>query len=262
VQTGASIGIAVSPEHGRDIGALLRHADIAMYRAKRSQTEYLTYTPEVGEHVATRADMQFLAELRRAIEHGELALHYQPQLGLRSRNIVGVEALVRWPHPERGLLYPDQFLPLARQNRLMRAITDFVVERALTDAAVWRAHGHLLRVSVNLSPPSFADRDLPSRIDQALDGHGLTSSALTVEITEDFVLGNLDRACTVLNGLRDLGITIAIDDFGSVYSALSYLRELPIDEVKLDRSFIEPITTEPAAAAFCVRSSTCRTPWD
>jgi diguanylate cyclase (GGDEF)-like protein len=253
VQTGASVGIAVSPEHGRDIGALLRHADIAMYRAKRGQAEYLLYTPGGGEHVATRAGMEVLSQLRRAIEHGELAVQYQPKLCLRSGTIVGVEALIRWPHRQQGLLYPDQFLPLARQNRLMRAVTDFVVERALDDAARWHARGHRLPVSVNLSPPTFADRDLPARIEQALHRHGLTSSALRVEITENFVLNNLDRARTVLGGLRDLGIAIAIDDFGSGYSALSYLRELPIDEVKLDLSFIAAITTEPAAAAM-VRS--------
>ena len=128
-----------------------------------------------------------------------------------------------------------------------------MVERALNDAALWHSRGHHLPVAVNLSPPTFADRDLPDRIEQALDRHGLTSSSLAVEITEDFVLGNLDRARTVLGGLHDLGIMIAIDDFGSGYSALSYLRELPIDEVKLDRSFITPITTDPDAAAI-VRS--------
>ncbi len=182
-----------------------------------------------------------------------MAVYYQPKLCLRSGEVIGVEALVRWLHPERGLLYPDEFLPLARQNRLMRAMTELVVDRALDDAAIWKARGHPLPVAVNLSPPTFADRDLPARIEQALDRHGLTPSALTVEITEEFVLGNLDRARTVLGGLRDLGVTVSIDDFGSGYSALSYLRELPIDEVKLDRAFVAPITTDPGAAAI-VRS--------
>ena len=253
VRTDASIGIAVSPEHGRDIGTLLRHADIAMYRAKDSQVGHRIYTREAADHVTTRAGMELLAQLRHAIEHGELAVQYQPKVSLRSGAIIGVEALVRWPHPQRGLLYPDQFLPLARQNRLMRAMTEFVVDRALNDAALWHSRGHHLPVAVNLSPPTFADRDLPVRIEQALNRHGLTSASLAVEITEDFVLGNLDRARTVLGGLHDLGIKIAIDDFGSGYSVLSYLRELPIDEVKLDRSFIAPITTDPDAAAI-VRS--------
>ena len=253
VQTGASIGIAVSPEHGRDVGTLLRHADIAMYRAKRDQIGYRLYTPEAGGHVTTRAEMELMAELRHAIEQGDLAVHYQPKVSLRSGDIIGVEALVRWPHPRLGLLYPDQFLPLARQNRLMRAMTEFVVERALDDAIIWHARGHRVPVSVNLSPPTLSDVDLPARFEHALSRHLLTPDALAVEITEDFVLGNVDRASTVLNGLRDLGTTIAIDDFGSGYSALSYLRDLPIDEVKLDRSFVAPITTDPGAAAI-VRS--------
>ncbi len=253
VQTDASIGIALGPEHGSDLGTLLRHADIAMYRAKNAHARYMVYTPDTDRHVTTRAGMELLAQLRHAIEHGDLAVHYQPKLSLRSGEMVGVEALVRWHHPERGLLHPAQFLPLARHNALMHAMTEMVVDRALDDAAVWHARGHRLPVAVNLFPPTLADFDLPARLDHALKGHGLTSSALTVEITEDFMLGNLDRARVVLAGLRHRGISIAIDDFGSGYSSLCYLNELPIDEVKLDRSFIASITEDPRAAAI-VRS--------
>jgi predicted signal transduction protein with EAL and GGDEF domain len=249
VQTGAAIGIALSPEHGRDIGTLLRHADIAMYRAKRTDSRYLVYTPGPDGHETTRAGLELLAQLRCAIEQRELAVYYQPKLSLDTGDIVGVEALVRWPHPEQGLLYPDQFLPLARNNALKYDLTELVIERALSDAAVWRARGHPIPVAVNLFPPSLADVDLPARIHRALVHHDLTPAALAVEITEDFVLSNLDRARAVLAGLRELGVTIAIDDFGSGYSALYYLRELPIDEVKLDRSFIAPITEDPRAAA-------------
>jgi diguanylate cyclase (GGDEF)-like protein len=249
VKTGASIGIALSPEHGRDIGTLLRHADIAMYEAKRTHTGHLVYTPDAAGHETTRAGMQLLGQLRRAIDHGELSVHYQPKVSLRTGDIVGVEALVRWRHPDRGLLYPDQFLPLVRQNGLMDALTELVLERALDDAASWHAGGHVLPVAVNLFPPALADLDLPDRMANALDRRDLPSAALTVEITEDFLVGNLGRARTVLHGLRSLGIRIAIDDFGSGYSALSYLRELPIDEVKLDRSFIAPITEHPHTAA-------------
>jgi len=253
VQTDASIGIALGPEHGRELGTVLRHADIAMYRAKHAHARYMVYTPDEDRRVTTRAGMELLAQLRHAIEHGDLAVHYQPKLSLRSGAIVGVEALVRWHHPERGLLYPDQFLPLARHNSLMHAMTELVVERALDDAAVWHARGHRLPVAINLFPLTLADLDLPARLDRALEGHGLSSSALTAEITEDFMLGNLDRARIVLTGLRRLGIGIAIDDFGSGYSSLYYLHELPIDEVKLDRSFIASITEDPRAAAL-VRS--------
>ena len=249
VSTRGSIGIALSPDHGRDIGTLLRHADIAMYRAKRSQTRHLIYNPESDGRETTRAGIQLLGQLRRAIGAGELDVHYQPKVDLRTGTIIGAEALVRWLHPDRGMLYPDQFLPLVRQHGLMHAMTDLVLDRALDDAATWHASGHPLPVAVNLFPPTLGDVDLPTRITQALAQRDLAPATLMVEITEDFLLGNLDRARTVLVGLRELGIRIAIDDFGSGYSALSYLRELPIDEVKLDRSFIAPITHDPRAAS-------------
>ena len=191
VQIGASIGIALSPEHGHDLGTLLRHADIAMYRAKHGQAHYLVYTPDAEERVTTRRGMELLAQLRHAIEHGDLAVHYQPKLCLATREIVGVEALVRWHHPERGLLYPDQFLPLARHNALMNAMTDLVLQRALDDAAVWHARGHRVPVAVNLFPPTLADLDLPARLADALGRKGLPSAALAVEITEDFLLATL-----------------------------------------------------------------------
>ena len=249
VATGGSIGIALSPDHGRDIGTLLRRADVAMYRAKRTQTRHAVYSQESDGQETTRAGIQLLGQLRRAIGDGELAVHYQPKVDLRTGSLIGAEALVRWLHPDRGMLYPDQFLPLVRQHGLMHAMTDLVLDRALDDAATWHAGGHPLPVAVNLFPPTLGDVDLPTRITQALAHRDLAPTTLMVEITEDFLLGNLDRARTVLVGLRELGIRIAIDDFGSGYSALSYLRELPIDEVKLDRSFIAPITHDPRAAS-------------
>jgi diguanylate cyclase len=253
VQIGASIGIVVGPDHGRDLGTLLRHADIAMYRAKYDQARYLVYTPEAKKRPTTRYGLKFLAQLRDAIAHGELTVHYQPKLRLATGEIAGVEALVRWDHPERGLLYPDQFLPLARHNALMYAMTDLVVQRVLDDAAVWHARGHRVPVAINLCPPTLADLDLPARLDDALRRKGLTSAALAVEITEDFVLGNLDRGRHVLDGLHRLGISIAIDNFGSGSSSLNHFRHLPIDEVKLDRSLIASITEDPRVAAI-VRS--------
>lgn len=253
VQISASIGIALGPEHGRDLGTLLRHADIAMYRAKYDQARYLVYTPEAEKRPTTRYGLKLLAQLRDAIANGDLAVHYQPKLRFGTGEIVGVEALVRWHHPERGLLYPDQFLPLARHNALMYAMTDLVVQRALDDAAVWHARGHPVPVAINLCPPSLADLDLPARLDDALRRKGLTSAALAVEITEDFLLGNLDRGRHVVDGLHRLGITIAIDNFGSGNCSLNHFRHLPINEVKLDRSLIASITEDPRVAAI-VRS--------
>ena len=249
VHTDASIGIAVTSAHGRDLGTLLRYADIAMYRAKHANVSYMVYSTDRQSAGTTRARMELLAQLRRAIESSELAVHYQPKILLRTGAIAGAEALVRWPHPSLGLLYPDQFLPLARRSSLMHALTEFVVQRALDDASLWRAGGCPVPVSVNLSPPTFADRDLATRIADALERHHLTSADLTVEITEEFVLGNLERARAVLDEISVLGVRISIDDFGSGYSALSYLRELPVDEVKLDRSFVAPMTQDADAAA-------------
>lgn len=252
VQVAASIGIANSPIHGQDVGTLLRHADIAMYRAKRQQVGYLVYTPEVatdGALESTRAGLRLLDQLRTAVAKRELCVHYQPKVELRSGTVIGVEALVRWDHPERGLLEPEQFLPVVQQNGMMHAMTMVVLDQALDDAVLLHDRGFPLHVAVNLFPPSLGDLDLPAQIAGALSRRELSPSLVVVEITEDFLLGNLDRALEVLDGLHTLGIRIAIDDFGTRYSALSYLRELPIDEVKLDRSFIAPITEDPRAAA-------------
>jgi EAL domain-containing protein (putative c-di-GMP-specific phosphodiesterase class I) len=246
------MGIATSPMHGNDIGTMLRHADIAMYRAKRQQVSYLFYSTEVAGDVAletTRAGLRLLDQLRTAVAKRELCVHYQPKVDLGSGAVVGVEALVRWNHPERGLMAPDQFLPAVQQNGLMRAMTMVVLDEALDGAAQLRERGFPIPVAVNLFPPSLGDLDLPLQIADALSRRHLSPGLLVVEITEDFLLGNLDRARTVLNELHALGVRIAIDDFGTGYSALSYLRELPIDEVKLDRSFIAPITADLRAAA-------------
>ncbi|WP_319455242.1 MULTISPECIES: putative bifunctional diguanylate cyclase/phosphodiesterase [unclassified Mycobacterium] len=252
VQVNGTIGIANSPRHGRDVGTLLRHADIAMYRAKRQQVGFLVYTSEVtgdGTPETTRAGMRLLDQLRTAVENRELSVHYQPKVELRSGAVVGVEALVRWDHVEHGLMLPEQFLPVVQQNGLMQAMTTVVLDQALDDAVLLREHGFPLTVAVNLFPPSLGDLDLPVQIADALSRRGLDAGTLVAEITEDFVLGNQTRALKVLHELHALGVGIAIDDFGTGYSALSYLRELPIDEVKVDRSFVATITTDSRAAA-------------
>ena len=252
VQVTGTIGIASSPRHGRDVGTLLRHADIAMYRAKRQQVDYLVYTSEVsgdGTPETTRAGMRLLDQLRTAVENRELCVHYQPKVDLRSGSVVGVEALVRWDHVEHGLMLPEQFLPVVQQNGLMQAMTTVVLDQALDGAVLLRDCGFPLNVAVNLFPPSLGDLDLPVQIADALSRRGLTADVLVAEITEDFVLGNQTRALKVLHELHALGVGIAIDDFGTGYSALSYLRELPIDQVKVDRSFVATITTDSRAAA-------------
>jgi len=174
---------------------------------------------------------------------------YQPKFDLRTGEVMGVEALVRWPHPQRGLLGPAHFLPLVRKRGLMRAVTDIVLTQALDDAAEWTAMGIGVPIAVNVFAPSLGDLDLPTHIASSLAERRLSPEDLTIEITEDFLLDNIDRTRSVLERLRQRGIRIAIDDFGSGYSALWYLRELAIDEVKLDRHFIAPIQFDSRAAA-------------
>ena len=262
---GVSAGVA-GPALDDSAESLLRQADLAMYVAKRSQhggvrafsadmhgIDVHEIDPPRHLNLTSRrhraSGLNLFAQLRRAIDQDELSLVYQPKFTIASGGIAGVEALVRWHHPERGLLLPADFLPLARQNGLMGALTEAVIHRAARDAAEWRAQGSEVPFAVNLFPPSLGDLELPGRIARVLHDSGLTPECLTVEITEDFLLVDLKRVRKVLNALRDMRIRVAIDDFGSGYSAMSYLRELPVDELKLDGRFIAPMLEDARADA-------------
>ncbi|WP_392544115.1 putative bifunctional diguanylate cyclase/phosphodiesterase [Oryzobacter telluris] len=247
VHSSVSIGIAVFPADGRDLGTLLRRADVAMYRAKATGTGHHAYGATEDTEISTR--LRTLEELRTAMANDELVLHYQPQVQLGTGHVAGVEALVRWNHPTRGLLYPDAFLTLVEDAGLMRAMTRVVLEAALDQAARWRADGRHLHVAVNLSASSMIDASLPDEVSGMLGARGLTADALQLEITEEFLMADRDRARSILSRLRHSGVQIAIDDFGIGYSSLSYLRDLPIDELKLDRSFIRPMGEDSRAAA-------------
>jgi EAL domain-containing protein (putative c-di-GMP-specific phosphodiesterase class I) len=264
-----SVGLSVAPARDSDLRAdvLLKQSDLAMYAAKRTRASgVLTFTTNTGplrrlesrsrERRSADADddaagLELLGDLRRAIEHGGLAMVYQPKINLRAdaREVVGVEALVRWPHPEHGLLTPGDFLPLVRRHDLMEPMTERVFEMVFEDSARWRDAGRTVPIAVNLFAPSFDDSDLPNRLTAALAEHGLASTELTLEITEDFVIGDLRLAQSVLDRLRECGIRVSIDDFGSGFSGLHYLRELPVDEVKLDQQFVMPILEDPRAAS-------------
>ena len=263
-----SVGLATADpdEPGLSAEELLRRADLAMYMAKRARIRGVqTYNaemqlgaqsieaeifsrpagpPEIGGVAAIR----LLGDLRHAIANAELTLVYQPKFELATGRIVGAEALLRWPRPD-GLLTPEDFLPLVRRHGLITAITDLVLNRALDDALAWQNASLGLPVAVNLFAPSLANLGIPAQITTALADRGLDPRVLTVEITEDLFLDDMERTRTVLDQLRYSGIRIAIDDFGSGYSALSYLRDLPIDEVKLDSTFIAPIPVDERAAA-------------
>jgi EAL domain-containing protein (putative c-di-GMP-specific phosphodiesterase class I) len=202
----------------------------------------------------SRDRLRTLEQLREALETDQLVPHYQPQLDLRTGRITGVEALVRWEHPDRGLLTPDAFLALAEQAGLMRRLALGVLERSLRDLRCWRAAGHDLTVAVNLSVSNLQDVALPEQVAMLLDATGVPAGALTLEITEDVLMADAARSSQVLAALRTLGVRLSIDDYGTGYSSLSYLRALPVNELKVDRSFVGQLTSDPRAAAI-VRST-------
>lgn len=248
--TDASIGIALAPEHGTEVGVLMRRADIAMYKAKRAHDGHRVYTG--ADDIGGDERIRTLQELRIALTGQQLTLHYQPKVDLDTGLVRGVEALVRWDHPSRGLLYPDSFLALVEDAGLMRAMTQLVLEMALDQATIWHTQGRPLTIAVNLSASSLVDTDLPEQVAALLTERRLPASALQLEITEEFLMADRDRARTILHRLRDLGVQISVDDFGTGYSSLAYLRELPIDELKLDRSFVFPMADDARAAALVV----------
>jgi diguanylate cyclase (GGDEF)-like protein len=247
LQTTASIGIALYPDHGEDLTTLLRKADMAMYKAKATHSGHHVYRSADNRHGDTR--LRTLQELRLALTGDQLVLHYQPKICLKTGQVAGVEALVRWNHPERGLLFPDQFLTLVEEAGLMHALTQEVLRNALDQSVRWSAQGRTLTVAVNLSASSLIDADLPERVGTMLAARGLPPTALMLEITEDFLMADRDRARDILTRLRASGIKISVDDFGTGYSSLAYLRDLPIDELKLDQSFVFPMADDARAAA-------------
>jgi diguanylate cyclase (GGDEF)-like protein len=254
-----SIGVAsAEPDEDAAITAadLLNQAEAARSRAEQtSATDVQIFRPErdahLGRHQSFRAGvarLQLLWDLRRAIDDRRLTLVYQPQFGMLSGAVCGAEALLRWEHPTLGTLEPSEFLPLVREHGLMDAVTDLVLSRAVADGAAWHAAGTEIPVAVNLWARSLDDDTLPDRIMAVLDENGMSASLLTVEITEELMVADFVKSRAVLNRLREAGIRVSIDDFGSGYSTLTYLRELPIDEVKLDRQLIAPILYDQRAA--------------
>ncbi|MFI7588298.1 putative bifunctional diguanylate cyclase/phosphodiesterase [Spongisporangium articulatum] len=233
----ASIGMATcDPSHGEPTD-LLRQADVAMYQAKGTDSGVAFYDPSRDEGL-TGDRLRRTDELRDALQRGDLEVHLQPQVDLRTGAIVGAEALARWRHPQDGVLLPQSFLPLAEHTGLMRPVTAQLLDRALAACATWWNAGHKVTVSVNLGADDLRDPEVGDRITRLLAGHALPPAALRVEITEQALLTDPAAVAVVLGRWRDAGVAVAIDDFGTGYSSLSYLRELPVDEVKLDRAFI------------------------
>jgi len=237
MRTEASIGVAVSPDDGADVDTLLRRADIAMYVAKGGRTGVETYNRTQERHSPAR--LALAGELRRALENGELTVYYQPQAALKSGLVTGVEALVRWHHPTRGLLSPDVFIPLAENTGLIGPLTMGVLDNAMAQVRIWDGIGIHLDLAANLSTRSLLDRTLPRLVSQMLARHGLATSRLELEITESMIADDPERAFAVLAELRATGMRLAIDDFGTGYSSLANLRDLEVERLKIDRSFTQ-----------------------
>jgi len=252
VDAKASIGIACFPEHGNDAETLLQRADVAMYFAKGRHVGHALYSPEQDPY-----DPDLLAlvgELRRAISDDELVLHYQPKLDLATDSVLGVEALVRWRHPSRGLLAPAAFVPLAEHTGMIRPLTLWVLERALAQARTRMLAGRELTIAVNLAAQNLLDPEFASDVVGLLGKHGIPAHLLEFEITEGSVMDDPERSIVLLQELRDLGIKLSIDDFGTGYSSLSYLTQLPVHEIKIDKGFVMAMDTS-ADDAVIVRST-------
>ncbi|MDP5183999.1 EAL domain-containing protein [Blastococcus sp. BMG 814] len=243
----AAAGIAVGPEHSRNAAELLQLADLAMYSAKSGRLGAAVYDEDRDGHGRHR--LEDIAALRRALETGELVLHYQPKLDLPTGTVAGVEALARWQHPTRGLLYPDAFIDLAESAGLMAQLTTRVIDMALAQCRRWADQGRSLTMAVNVSPSNLVDQGFPDDVARLLAVHGLPAGSLVLEVTESLLMEDRERAVRVLTRLRDAGVGVAIDDYGTGHSSLAYLAALPVTELKLDRTFIAAMTGSARAAS-------------
>jgi diguanylate cyclase (GGDEF)-like protein len=242
-----SIGIAMSPSHATDRDGLVRAADVAMYEAKSTGTGTAIY--DAGRDINSIVRLQTADHLRVALEEGQLRVHFQPQVDLKNRNVTGFEALVRWQHPSRGLLAPDVFLPLAERTGMMRGLTMVVLDLALTEASRWWQSGLRAPVSVNLSASNLMDVAIVESVLDALHRHRLPHQALVLEITENILITDLARSRGITQELRRCGVQVSVDDYGTGYSSLAYLRDLSVDELKLDRAFISHLPADATGMA-------------
>ena len=237
VTIGVSIGIAVSPNDGSTADELLKNADLALHRAKaEGRGTYRFFEAAMDADMQARCKLQL--DLRKALSQGELQLYYQPVVNLERDEICGLEALMRWAHPERGMISPGMFIPVAEETGLIVPIGEWALRKACADAAQWPEH---IKVAVNLSPAQFKSRNLVQMVFAALAASGLSASRLELEITESVLLHDNAATVATLHQLRSLGVRIAMDDFGTGYSSLSYLRSFPFDKIKIDRCFVKDL---------------------
>ena len=253
VDVGCSVGVASTPDQGDDFDELLQHTDVAMYVAKHDKLGVVVYASGLDSHSPTR--LALLGELRRAVDLPEqIVLHYQPKASLPSGAITGVEALVRWQHPQHGLLAPDSFIPLAERTGIIRPLTWCILRKALEENKRWESEGLLLRVAVNISARCLLDVDFPDEVVRLLTEIGVPADRLELELTESAVMTDPERALVILQTLDASGVRLSIDDFGTGYSSMAYLKKLPVREIKIDRTFITSMNVDASDAAI-VRSS-------
>jgi diguanylate cyclase (GGDEF)-like protein len=237
VECSPVVGVALTRiEPTRDVDTLIQRADVALRAARTGDVTVRTYVPSMGQVFLRR--FQLVTHFRQALDTGQIDVHFQPQLALPTRQVIGVEALVRWNHPDFGMLDPEEFVAIVEATGLIDALTEFVLDRSLQQVRAWLDHGLSLTVAVNLSVRNLADTEFPVRVRAALERHNVPSALLAFELTESAVMSDPERALPVLRGLHGLGVRIAVDDFGTGYSSLAYLRRLPVDEVKIDKSFV------------------------
>jgi diguanylate cyclase (GGDEF)-like protein len=233
----ASIGISTYLEHGDDVNSLLRHADLAMYAAKRNKLAYSLYDPSIEEQ--TQEHLSLMAELRNAISNEELKIWYQPKLELSTSNVNHFEALIRWSHPLRGLVSPDEFIPFAEHTGFIVIITQYVIEQVCKKLQEWQKSGVIVNVSINVSARDLLITKLPSIMSKLMKTYEIMPNFITLEITESSIMTNIQGALNIMEELCEMGLSLSVDDFGTGYSSLSYLKKLPISELKIDKSFIQ-----------------------
>ena len=247
----ASIGVAISPDHAVTGDELVQRADVAMYVAKTSHSGWRCIRPSADRHSPEK--LVLLGQLRRAIEEDELVLHYQPKNGLPDEGLRGVEALVRWNHPERGMIPPDEFIPLAEHTSLMDPLTSWVLREATAQVRRWLDAGIRLPVAVNISARSLMDASFADHVREIVELAGIPAELVELEVTETAIMREPERARQVMSALAAFGISLAIDDFGIGYTSLAYLRTLPVHTLKIDRSFVKNMHID-SSDAVIVRS--------
>ena len=252
VDVRASIGIATTLGDGAERSTLMRRADVAMYAAKRANVGALPWDDSFDQH--SRDRLMLLSDLRRAVDADELTLAYQPKVCLKDPAKQHAEALVRWLHPVRGFVPPSDFIPFAEQTGYIRQLTQWVLKHAIAQCATWRRDGHPMNVSINISARDLIDAELPDQVAALLATHGCAAQWITLEITETAILDDPARALDNLQRLHALGCRLAIDDYGIGYSSLAYLRRLPVDELKIDKSFVANMAGD-TGDAMIVRST-------